>query len=72
MTDTPRVIALLDINKKIVYVSEYEVYNSLRDMKLFGMTPQEILEFRYQYTLRGGPFPITKNSIKEIFENKQT
>lgn len=59
-----------DVDGRVVEIDYPVLEAGLRDrgFQLFGMTLPEMAEFRRQYRLRGGKFPITTERIIEIFE----
>ena len=62
-----------DANGQVVNIEYTELHEKLTEqgLMLFGMSLQEIAEFRRQYMLKGGVMPITRERIVEIFEKEK-
>ena len=58
-------ITCKDVNGQEVTIN----IHTLGEFTLFGMSWATIAELRRQYLLRYGPLPITKDSVRLVFDN---
>jgi hypothetical protein len=63
-------IILRDANGNFVPVKEDDIFDGLmtNSFRFFGMDMDAILELNRQYNKRGGPSPITKDTVRKVFE----
>lgn len=61
--NNPNTLICRDVDGKVVEID----LNSLGNFLIFGLELSAILELRYQYLKRGGPFPISKENIQRVF-----
>ena len=63
-------VILEDVNGKMVIIDDDEICKRMteRGFTLYGMELDAIREFRHQYMAKGGPVPITRKRVVEVFE----